>query len=214
MASYQPAYAALKELDPVQVRQQLRGGDPQTVRVLAAAVDLRDAYTARHGEAMAALAAAVGRRLGLSAAEQSSLRTACLLHDVGKIGIPDHILGKRGPLTAAERQVMNGHAARGAELIGNLPALAPARLGVLHHHERWDGQGYPEGLAGEAIPLLARVVAVIDAYEAMTSDRPYRTAMDPAAAVAEIERHAGTQFDPQVVQAFLEVLSLREARAR
>ncbi len=212
VSSYQPAYAALKELDPAQVQQQLRGGDPQTVRVLAAAVDLRDAYTARHGEAMAALAAAVGRRLGLSAAEQSSLRTACLLHDVGKIGIPDHILGKRGPLSAAERQVMNGHAQMGAELIGNLPALAAARLGVLHHHERWDGQGYPEGLAGEAIPLLARVVAVIDAYEAMTSDRPYRLAMDPAAAVAEMEVHASTQFDPRVVRALLEELAAWEAR--
>ncbi len=174
---------------------------------LARAVDARDRYTLEHSQRVARYAEAVGRVLGLAADEVEALRLAGLLHDLGKIGVPDAVLGKHGPLTGPERQAMARHPSVGAEIVAPL-ALAPAvEQAVAEHHEAFDGTGYPHGLVGAAICLAARVVQVVDAYEAMTSDRVYRRALPPEAACQELARCSGAQFDPEVVSALLRVLS-------
>jgi HD-GYP domain-containing protein (c-di-GMP phosphodiesterase class II) len=182
----------------------------QTVTALTAAIEANDRYTADHGALIAKLAVLVGRRLGLSEADLRHLEYAGLLHDVGKIGIPGHILDKPTALTAAEFAVMAEHTVIGELIVTRidyLNALAPILRAA---HERWDGGGYPDGLAGEAIPLLARIVLVCDAYHAMTSDRPYRKRISEEAARAELRRNAGLQFDPAVVDAFLAATPTRD----
>ncbi len=172
------------------------------VRSLAAAVNARDAATADHSDLVADLAAALAQAVGMSQAEAADVRTAAFLHDVGKIGLPDNILDKHGPLTREERAAMQRHARTGYEILLPVPISAAIKAAVLHHHEWWNGNGYPDGLTGEEIPVAARVIAVADAYGALTADRPYRPALDPETAMAEIERRAGTQFDPAIVATF------------
>jgi HD-GYP domain-containing protein (c-di-GMP phosphodiesterase class II) len=156
-----------------------------------------------HAGEVATLAARVARRLGLPGEAIDEIARAAELHDVGKVGIPDAILNKPAALDPSERAFMGQHTILGERILNAAPALrAIARL-VRASHERWDGTGYPDGLAGEEIPLGARIVAVCDAYEAMTADRPYRTAMPITAARQELLANAGTQFDPAVVDAFL-----------
>ena len=151
----------------------------------------------------------MAEKLGLaSAADADLIRIGTPLHDIGKIGIDDAILRKPDKLTAEEFEQMKLHTVKGAEIISTVPDLRPILPIVRHHHERWDGRGYPDGLAGEAISPLARVVALADAFDAMTSDRPYRKGMAPAIAFAEIEKQAGRQFDPRFAAAFL---SIRDA---
>ena len=169
---------------------------------LVTAVDRKDRYTRAHSEEVTRLALLLAAELGLSPETLRSVRLAGLLHDVGKIGVPDRILKKPGRLTPEEIEIMNGHPALGEAIVAGLPDLAEIRTGVRSHHERWDGRGYPDGLAGEAIPLLGRLLAVPDCYSAMTTDRPYRAALPAAAALAEIKRGAGTQFDPLIAAAF------------
>ena len=170
---------------------------------LVTAVDRKDRYTYAHSEQVTRLALLLGQELGLSADTLRSIRLAGLLHDVGKIGVPDRILKKPGPLSADEVETMNSHPALGEAIVAGLPDLAAIRTGVRSHHERWDGRGYPDGLAGEDIPLLGRLLAVPDCYSAMTMDRPYRAALSHGLAMAEIARGAGAQFDPAIVRAFL-----------
>jgi HD-GYP domain-containing protein (c-di-GMP phosphodiesterase class II) len=168
---------------------------------LVRAVDMRDGYTGRHCEHVAALAWRVGEHLRMRAAELWNLQLAAWLHDVGKIGVPDAILNKPGPLDIVECERMRRHAALGAEMLAGVPGLEPIAPLVLWHHERWDGRGYPDGLAGDEIPLVSRVVAACDALHAMTADRPYRPALSFDAAIAELLDESGGQFDPQVVSA-------------
>jgi diguanylate cyclase (GGDEF)-like protein/putative nucleotidyltransferase with HDIG domain len=175
-------------------------------QALLAALNARENYTAAHSEAVLELALDVAAELGIDADSATSVGQVALLHDIGKVGVPDAILQKQGRLTAPEWDVMREHPAIGAQIvdaIGSLSHLAPA---VRAEHERWDGQGYPDGLAGEAVPLASRICFVCDAWHAMTSDRPYRRALTPDQARAELEDHAGTQFCPTTVAALLRVL--------
>lgn len=172
---------------------------------LAHALDLRDAYTADHSDTVAAYAAAMASELGLSRSHVERVRLAGLLHDVGKIGIPDAVLLKPGALTDDEWAQMRRHPELGAQMLDST-TLRDVRRWVLAHHERPDGRGYPEGLRGSDIPLEARILSVADAFEAMTSDRVYRAAMPVEDAVAELHRCAGTQFDPDVVAALVRTL--------
>jgi ribonuclease P protein subunit RPR2 len=182
---------------------QTRDGtyDP-TVEALAAALELRDDETGQHARRVADFALALTRAIDPELAAEPDLRYGFLLHDIGKIGIPDAILLKRGPLTERETRVLQMHTTLGEHLIASIPFVSDlAHDVVAYHHERWDGSGYPWGLHGQVIPLAARIFAVADAFDAVTNDRPYRKARPVAAAVAEIERGAGSQFDPAVVAA-------------
>jgi HD-GYP domain-containing protein (c-di-GMP phosphodiesterase class II)/pSer/pThr/pTyr-binding forkhead associated (FHA) protein len=183
----------------------------QTVTALAQAVEMRDEYTGNHTQRVTAYALLLAAEMGLEETERRRLRVATLLHDIGKIAIDDQILRKPGRLSDPEFTEMKTHVLRGWEIIQMIPGLAWALPVVRGHHERWDGRGYPDGLAGEDIPLTARVVAVADAFDAMTSDRPYRAGMPSARAFAELQAGAGTHFDPECVAAFIRVRARVEA---
>ncbi len=172
-----------------------------TVRALSNAVEARDAYTAHHADRVTAYGIELAAASGLEISGDSELECAFLLHDIGKVAIPDGILFKPGALDAQERTVMERHPVIGEEIIREIAFLEPAQPLVRHHHERWDGAGYPDGLAGEEIPLVARVFALADALDALTSDRPYRAAVDIAEARDVLESSDG-HFDPAVLEAF------------
>ena len=173
------------------------------VRSLAAALEARDGYTGEHSDAVHSLSVAVARKLGLYAREVAEVEAVALLHDVGKIGIPDQILHKPGPLTPDEWVLMREHPVIGERILRPLPGLSEVATAARHEHERWDGRGYPDGISGEDIPLASRIVLTCDAYNALVSDRPYRKRLSDATAVAELRRCAGTQFDPRLAEAFL-----------
>jgi putative nucleotidyltransferase with HDIG domain len=175
---------------------------------LANAAEFRDSDTGTHTKRVGRIAAAVGKRLGMPSEDTQLLRSAAQLHDIGKIGIPDSILFKRGALTDQEWQIMKSHTTLGAKMLegGKSRLLQMAEEIAMTHHERFDGTGYPVGLAGTAIPLTGRVVAVVDMYDALLSERPYKGAWSQADALFEIKRVAGTHFDPKVVQIFLDVI--------
>jgi ribonuclease P protein subunit RPR2 len=170
------------------------------VLALANAVEARDAYTGKHAERVAAYGLRLAHAAGIEVDPQ--VEFGFLLHDVGKVAVPDAILFKPGPLTAEERALMVTHPRIGNEILRHIDFLDDAKAVVLHHHERWDGRGYPEGLAGEDIPVQARVFAVADALDALTTDRPYREACGWLDARRAIKAEAGTQFDPAIVAAY------------
>ena len=172
------------------------------LRSLATAIETRDDYTGGHVERVARYATATGRELGLAGDELRALWIGALLHDVGKIGVPDQVLRKPGRLTDEEYDEMKRHPAIGAGIMERSSFLRPGLDAVRHHQECWDGTGYPDGLRGEQISLHGRIVAVVDTFDALITDRPYRPAAPEADAFDEIRRHAGTQFDPAVVDAF------------
>jgi HD-GYP domain-containing protein (c-di-GMP phosphodiesterase class II) len=174
---------------------------------LIAAVDARDSYTGEHSQAVVAHAGAVARELGVSEPAAQEIELVALLHDIGKISIPDAVLHKNGPLTDEEWVVMRSHPIASERLISNVPTLAHLAPVIRAEHERWDGGGYPDGLAGEEIPLASRITLVCDAYHAMTSDRPYRKAMSADWAKVEILKGSGTQFCPLSARALLTILS-------
>jgi putative nucleotidyltransferase with HDIG domain len=176
-----------------------------TIETLARSVELRDAYTGDHSQRVTLFAILLGQQFHLSGEDLELIRVATPLHDIGKIGIDDAILRKPGKLTPAEFEVMKSHTTRGAKIIEQIPDLHQALPIVRSHHERWDGHGYPDGLKGEDIPRLARIVAVANAFDAMVFDTPYRRGQLVEIAFAEIERQQGGQFDPDVVTAFLQV---------
>ena len=176
------------------------------IRALAAALDARDPYTAGHSERVSTLSVMMGRVMNLGSTELEVLRLGALLHDIGKIGVTDDILRKKGPLTAEEFEQIKRHPALGARILRQVPFLAPHLPIVELHHERPDGGGYPFGLRGEDIPLDARIVHVADAFDAMTSARAYRAARPALVAFAELERFSGTQFDPACVEALLSAM--------
>ncbi len=204
--AYEPAPLELAEL------QQLADGPDRAARYraaasLAKAVDARDAYTGSHSERVSELAARIARRLSLDEAQIELTRLAGRLHDLGKLAIPEEILRKPSLLNDAERLVLERHPQIGFHMLESL-GVEPVAEWVLHHHERWDGSGYPSGLRSEEIPLGARVIFVADAFDAMTSERVYRRPLSERDALAELRRCAGTQFDPAVVEAFAEELGL------
>ncbi len=173
------------------------------VRALLVALEARDLYTGEHSRMVVRLASAVARRLGLGKAAVNDIEQVALLHDVGKVGIPDAILQKQGPLDEIEWQVMRQHPIVGERIIAGTPGLSHLAPAMRAEHERWDGGGYPDGLAREEIPLASRITLACDAFHAMTSERPYRPAMAVEEACEELRRNAGTQFDPAIVEALL-----------
>jgi putative nucleotidyltransferase with HDIG domain len=177
---------------------------------LARAVDSRDAYTGSHSARVADLAAAIAEQLGLQPDDVELTRLAARLHDLGKLAIPEEILQKPSSLSSAEWLVIQRHPQIGHRMLESL-GVDPIAEWVLHHHERWDGAGYPGGLAGEDIPLGARIIFVADAFDAMTSSRLYRRPMTREEAFAEVERCSGAQFDPEVVRAFFDAVDTVEA---
>ncbi len=197
---YRPDVVELAEL------RRLAHGPDRAARFraaasLAKAVDARDTYTGSHSTRVAELGAWIAAHLGLDAEQVELTRFAGSLHDLGKLAIPEEILRKPGPLTQPERLVLERHTQIGHRMLESL-GVDPVAEWVLRHHERWDGAGYPDGLSGEDIPLGARIIFVADAYDAMTSDRAYRGRLTPQAAVEELQRCAGTQFDPHIVEVF------------
>ncbi|WP_433545771.1 HD-GYP domain-containing protein [Streptomyces sp. CA-294286] len=186
--------------------QQEHEAHQTTIRALVQAVDLKDRYTRGHSERVGRAAAMMAAELGMDEDRREMLRFAGILHDVGKIGVPTRILRKDGPLTPEERRVIELHPEYGHEMVRGIGFLGEVRAAILHHHERVDGHGYPYGLAGNRIPEFARVVAVADAFDAMTSTRSYRRARPVAAAVAELQKCAGVQFDGRMVAALVAAL--------
>ena len=183
--------------------QHLREQTLKTVEALADAVDRRDAYTAQHSEVVAEYSRKLAIRMGVPLQEVEAIVLAARVHDLGKIAVPDAVLLKPGKLDADEWERMQEHPTIGADILGRLWLYRRSREFVLYHQERYDGQGSPAGIAGEAIPLGARIIAVVDAYQAMTSDRPYRRALPISVAIRQLTQGRGTQFDPEVVDAFM-----------
>jgi len=165
----------------------------------------RDPHTEKHAERLQNLSEALGKDIGLSEFELKRLRLLALLHDIGKIGTPDNILFKPTKLTEEEWEIMKKHSEEGYKMAKNIPQLVPIARDILYHHERWDGTGYPKGLKGKEIPILSRIISIIDAYDVMLSDRPYRKALSKEEAIQELKENAGTQFDPELVERFLKI---------
>jgi diguanylate cyclase (GGDEF)-like protein len=191
--------------------EQLERAYLGTAEALGAALEAKDAHTANHARSIISNAEAVARLLGLAGAELRDVRYGAAFHDIGKIAVAEAVLNKPGPLTDEERAQVERHVLVGEQILAPVDFLSRVRTIVRHGHERWDGTGYPDRLAGEEIPLGSRIVLACDAFDAMTSDRPYREAMPRKAARAELQLHAGSQFDPRVIDALLEVLDRREA---
>ena len=185
----------------------IRAQHLSTIQALAAAVEARDPYTEKHSERMADYAVATARELELSIARRDVIRYATILHDIGKIGVSDRVLGKQDGLTPKEWAKIKAHPGIGKDILAQITSLKEASQLIYHHHERYDGKGYPDKLKGEDIPIGARIIAVVDVYDAMTSKRPYRPASSSKEAIDELRRKAGTQFDSKVVEAFLKVLN-------
>jgi HD-GYP domain-containing protein (c-di-GMP phosphodiesterase class II) len=173
-----------------------------TVEVLSGTLGLRDGPTGAHSSRVEELATSLGRRLRLDGRPLWELAYAAELHDIGKVGLPDSVLLKPGPLAAPEWEAVRSHSIWGCELLRRVPGLERVAIIVRHHHERFDGTGYPDGLRAEDIPLESRILAVVDAFVAMTEERPYRSARDPITASDELLAQRGTQFDPRVLDAF------------
>jgi len=192
----------------VEQQTSLQAAFEGTIQALAAAIDAKDAYTGGHSAEVSHHAEATARALRLPAGDVEAVRIAGYLHDLGKIGVPDRILRKAGPLDPLEREEVSHHSIIGYRILRPIPVDDRVKLAVLHTHERWDGAGYPDGLSGNQIPIHARILMVADAYEAMTSTRPYRQAMAPTEAVDHLRGEAGRQFDPDVVEAFIRALRI------
>ncbi len=192
-------------LENSRLYQEMKSTFQSMVEVLAELIELRDHYTGGHTERVKRYSLLVGERMGLSTEETEALQLAAVLHDVGKIGVRDAILLKGGKLDAEEYKLMSMHAEFGAKVLERVENLNEVIAGIRHHHERFEGGGYPDGLKGEEIPLIARIISVTDTFDAMTTTRPYREALSPDEAVRELHREAGRQFDPEVVKVFVEL---------
>lgn len=202
----------LREGDLDKLHRRLEGASLQTIRVLAEAVDACDDYSEASTARMAHVAVSIAERLGMDQEQADSLALATRLHDIGKVGIPGSILRKKEKLSPEELSRVQLHPEIGQSLLHEVEQIQDLIQAILYHHERWDGRGYPEQLAGEEIPVMARIVGIMDAYRAMQCDRPYRKALKPVDAVDELRKGAGTQFDPQLVEIFVELVSNGEER--
>ena len=176
-----------------------------TLHALTSSIDAKDRYTCGHSERVAALARSLATAAGLSPHDRERVYLAGLVHDIGKLGVPESVLTKPGPLTPDEFKIVRRHPGVGARILQRIPQMQDLIPGVLHHHERWDGKGYPAGLAGEAIPLYGRLIALADSFDAMSSNRHYRTALDEQRALKEVAAGAGAQFDPVLARVFLDI---------
>ena len=183
--------------------QEIGAGYLSTVQAMVQVTDARERYGAGHAERVRAYCAAAADALGLDGAQKATLELAALFHDLGHVGVPEAVLGKPGALTAEEWALVRRHPLLGVSILKQVPRMEAVVPVILQHHERYDGQGYPAGLLGDDSSPLAQVLAVADAYEAMTSARPHRGALSRAEAVAELRRHSGTQFAPRAVEAFV-----------
>jgi putative nucleotidyltransferase with HDIG domain len=191
----------------LRLAEELRATLGASVEAIASAVEARDGYTEMHCRRLALFCVSMARRLGLPDDEVEAIRLGALLHDVGKIGVRDHVLLKPGRFSPRERAEMERHAEIGHRIVRPIRGLSAATVCcVRNHHERWDGGGYPDALAGDAIPLGARIVAIVDVWDALSTARPYKPAYSQAEALHEIEKGRGTHFDPRLVDLFLEVL--------
>jgi putative nucleotidyltransferase with HDIG domain len=193
--------------------EQLDSAYVGTAEALAAALEAKDARAGKRSNSVVETVRAVGEKLGLDARALRTLRLGAIFHDIGKVAVPQALLDKQGALTPSERDEVERHAVVGERILAPIEFLDEVRQLVRHEHERWDGGGYPDGLAGEEIPLGSRIILTCDAYDAMLAGRPYRPPMAPAQARVELQRFAGTQFDPRVVAALLAVLDERDAAA-
>ena len=190
-------------LDPAELHRALQDASGSAVESLAQALEARDRYTRGHSENVTRISLAIAAALGMSEEAQAQLRIAGMLHDIGKIGVPDAVLNKRGALSSEEWELIRAHPSIGASILAKSPLLEEVIPIVLRHHERYDGSGYPTSSSAADIPLASRILAVADSYDAMTSDRPYRGAMSREEATAELRANAGKQFDPEIVEAFV-----------
>jgi putative nucleotidyltransferase with HDIG domain len=183
-----------------------------SIRMLAAAIDEKDPYTRGHSGRVAKYSLLIGNELGLEAEELDKLRISALLHDVGKIGVDDHVLKKPGKLTDEEFELMKQHPVKGANIMRPVAQLKEMLPGIELHHERLDGRGYPYGLAGDQIPMMARIIAVADTLDAITTNRPYQSAMDLSYAMNRIKQLEGSKFDPAVVNAIHQAVASGKLR--
>jgi len=189
-------------IDNSRLYETIRSNFYQTVEALAEAIAKKDRYTGGHTKRVVHYSICIGKYMGLSTETLEQIRLGAVLHDIGKIGIEDAILKKKSPLDSEEWKIMQKHPEIGSDILRGVAGLTESQAGVRFHHERWDGLGYPSGMKGQEIPLIARVISVADTYDAMVSTRPYRKGLDPKVAYEEIIKHSGTQFDPRVVEAF------------
>jgi HD-GYP domain-containing protein (c-di-GMP phosphodiesterase class II) len=197
-------------------KQDLLDAYDKTIEGWARALDLRDHETEGHSRRVSEMAVRLGKQMGLSDEQLSQLYRGSLLHDIGKIAVPDSILLKKGKLTAQEMEQVRLHPQHALMFMEQIEFLRPALDVPYAHHEKWDGSGYPRGLKGKEIPLLARIFAIVDVWDALTSDRPYRAAMPMTEALDEIQDGSGNHFDPQIVDAFMAMLDkmLKEAQEK
>jgi HD-GYP domain-containing protein (c-di-GMP phosphodiesterase class II) len=196
-------------LENASLYEGMRGIFMSATLALANAVDAKDPYTRGHSERVLNYSEQLARAMKLPPQDVESIKMAAVLHDIGKIAIPDDILRKPGKLTAEEFDVVRTHPARGEAILAPLEELRPLRPGIRHHHERFDGRGYPDGLAGQVIPLHARIICVADSFDAMTSKRYYHEAKTPDEGLEEIAHCSGAQFDPELAECFIQALSRR-----
>jgi len=199
--------------DPFQLQKYLKDSTLATIQALAGAVDAKDPYTQGHSMRVAKFAADLARYMGNPKEFIELVYKTATLHDVGKIGVPDSVLSKPSRLDAEEKAIMESHSVLGELIVKKAPQLHDVLPGVRHHHERWDGKGYPDKLMGKDIPLLARYISIADTFDAMTSDRPYRKALPDDVALEEIRRKAGEQFDPELAESFVRMMRLHGQRA-
>jgi HD-GYP domain-containing protein (c-di-GMP phosphodiesterase class II) len=204
------AIQAASAIENARLFDDLRESYLNTIQALSMTIDAKDAYTHGHSKRVSDISVLVGNELKMDNGQLELLKYASDLHDIGKIGIPEHIISKEGKLSVDEYEIVKTHPLVGETIVEPVPFLNEIKDVIRHHHERYDGFGYPDGLKGDDIPLMSRIILIADAYDAMTSDRPYRRALSHEAALKEIEKHSGTQFDPEVAAAFMRVFGNRD----
>jgi len=196
----------LRNEEPLDIADLLEKTHFETIMAFSEALEARDQYTAGHSRRVMEYSKSIGQRLKLDKQDIEDLKKSALLHDIGKIGIPDTILKKQGKLTDEEYAIIKSHIETGAAILKNIKSFKHLVPAVYHHHEQFDGEGYPNGIKGKEIPLHARIIAITDTFDAMTSSRSYRSALSFRTALSELERRKGIQFDPDIADIFIEIL--------